>query len=647
MIESAKSLPIDDGEICALLEWQFFEFEGGITHQLKAAPIVCLHGWGARAEVWLPLIAKLRSYADVYTVTLPGFGGQNSHVFDYQNANLLSEIEAGLPDQCHLLGWSLGAMLACELGAKSPKVISVAALACNRRFTANSQWPWAMGIETFQAFVQSFQDKPEKTQRRFLALQCLGDNDSKRCSQLMQTMNAECEDVSTWKSALLLLGDIDLHESIVAMQKQNKKLGFWFGDKDALVPSEAAKQLKASYKSFVDLEVHTLAGVGHVLPLNIDGVLEFELEQFFGSNQNLNRCLQDNAEANDLQLAEAHESSTLNVNQLAVNDERPELGMEGLSFIPVAEPRAPDGVFFLDKQKIAKSFSRAAQQYDSVADIQRRIGHRLIELGRASSKPIAEAGPILDLGCGTGYFTGLLHEKLQMPAGQSDAGDKPDVIGLDLAQGMLSYARDRWARGVDESNNTMPLQWLAADAEALPLTPACIGLLFSSLAIQWCQNTNKLFSEIKRVLKPGGEALIATLGPETLDELRQSWAEVDDFPHVNEFTGKDELLTAIEGAGFANVEFIEESIELEFDSVKQLNYELKTLGAHNMNAGQAGGLLSRKKLKTLLSAYEKHRKLKPVNHEHEYSCEAKPDLRSREESYLPATYQVYYLLLTA
>lgn len=657
MIEAAESLVIDKAEMPVLLDWQFFEFENDKTNKQKAAPIVCLHGWGVGAEVWQLLIATLRSHADVYTVTLPGFGGQSSHVFDYQNENLLMEIERGLPGQCHLLGWSLGGMIACELGAKSPKVISVAALACNKRFAADTQWPWAMGAETFQVFVQNFQDKPEKTRRRFLALQCLGDNDSKRCSQLMQTMNVKCEDIATWKSALLLLGDIDLHESIMTMHSQNKKLGFWFGDQDALVPCEAAKQLKVGYESFVELEIHTLAGVGHILPFDIDGVLGFELSQFFTVDNKHLSYLQGNDEKSCHQLAGAHNKSTLSVKHLAVNDGLPEPGLEGLSFIPSLESKAPKHDFFLDKKKIAKSFSRAAQKYDSVAEIQRRIGYRLIELWADKPKQTSE-GPILDLGCGTGYFTGLLHDKLQLQSGcdennnqmsssESSGSNYQDVIGLDLAEGMLSYARDRWLDDKENSDGKAPLQWLAADAEALPLTQASISLLYSSLAIQWCQKTGKLFSEIKRVLKPGSMALIATLGPETLDELRQSWAEVDDSPHVNEFTPKGEILSAINAAGFSNVEIVEESIELEFASVKELNYELKTLGAHNMNAGQAGGLLSRKKLKILLSAYEKHRKQKPVNHKAELSCESKSDLRPCVESYLPATYQVYYLLLTA
>ena len=79
-----------------------------------------------------------------------------------------------------------------------------------------------------------------------------------------------------------------------------------------------------------------------------------------------------------------------------------------------------------DKQAVAASFSLAAKTYDSVAYLQRQLGHHLLTLS-----PDRLPGPVLDLGCGTGYFLPRLSER-------SDG----TVVALDLATGMLAYAQE-------------------------------------------------------------------------------------------------------------------------------------------------------------------------------------------------------------
>ena len=57
-----------------------------------------------------------------------------------------------------------------------------------------------------------------------------------------------------------------------------------------------------------------------------------------------------------------------------------------------------------DKRQVAVSFSRAASSYDSVAELQRDVGHELI-----ARLPVGLAPQRwLDLGSGTGYFSRVL-----------------------------------------------------------------------------------------------------------------------------------------------------------------------------------------------------------------------------------------------
>jgi malonyl-CoA O-methyltransferase len=238
----------------------------------------------------------------------------------------------------------------------------------------------------------------------------------------------------------------------------------------------------------------------------------------------------------------------------------------------------------LDKKKVAQSFSRAAGTYDSVAQLQRDIGSVLLEKLPADAP---EDIRVLDLGSGTGFFTKQLAQRF--PQAQ--------VIGLDIAEGMLRFAACQ-----------MPSkQWLCADAEALPLADKSVDIIFSSLAIQWCNNLAQLICELARVLKPGGKLYIATLGPETLYELRSAWEQVDNYVHVNQFQPVQNLTAAIAQANLGVRELQQETRRLYYNQLNEFTRELKFLGAHNVNAGKPEGLTGRARLLAFKNAYETFR----------------------------------------
>jgi len=252
-----------------------------------------------------------------------------------------------------------------------------------------------------------------------------------------------------------------------------------------------------------------------------------------------------------------------------------------------------------DKRRVARAFSRAADGYDAAARLQREIAHRLMEW-----LPEQTGSHLLDLGCGTGYAAPHLHTRYP----------RATLLHLDLAHGMLAFARMQ--RPVPGG------QYLCGDAEQLPLADASVDLIWSSLAVQWCERPERLLAELARVLKPGGRCLLATLGPGTLHELRQSWAVVDDDVHVNSFVSLTHLLA--HNRELTPVRQETERRVLRYQRLLQLMHELKALGAHNVNHRRSQGLSSRQRLIRLLDAYE--------------------DWRG-EDGLLPATYEVYYLEL--
>lgn len=252
-----------------------------------------------------------------------------------------------------------------------------------------------------------------------------------------------------------------------------------------------------------------------------------------------------------------------------------------------------------DKRRVAQAFSRAAESYDSVAQLQRDIADRLLQW-----LPEQVEGKLLDLGCGTGYAAPHLHARYP----------RSPLLHLDLAHGMLSFAREQ--RPVADAH------YVCGDAEHLPMADASVELIWSSLAVQWCEQPDRLMTELARVLKPGGRCLLATLGPDTLHELKRAWAAVDDDIHVNSFIPLTQLLQHNTDLQLARCET--EYKVLRYHRLQELMHELKALGAHNVNSRREQGLSSRQRLLGLLDAYEQQR---------------------LNDGTLPATYEVYYLEL--
>ena len=263
----------------------------------------------------------------------------------------------------------------------------------------------------------------------------------------------------------------------------------------------------------------------------------------------------------------------------------------------LSQPCLPGGL--PDKRQVAASFSRAAASYDSVAELQRAVGNELLARLPASIAPRRW----LDVGCGTGYFSRVLGQLL--PASQG--------VALDIAEGMLNHARP--LGGAEH--------FIAGDAERLPLQDASCGLIFSSLAVQWCANFDAVLSEACRVLQPGGVLAFASLCVGTLDELRESWRAADGLVHVNRFRTFEAYQQLCAASDMRVVSLERQPHVLHYPDVRSLTHELKALGAHNLNPGRPGGLTGRARIVALVDAYEQF----------------------RQAQGLPATYQVVYAVL--
>lgn len=263
--------------------------------------------------------------------------------------------------------------------------------------------------------------------------------------------------------------------------------------------------------------------------------------------------------------------------------------------------------FLLDKRRVRRSFDRAAATYDQVAVLQREVCERMAERLQYIK---FEPHTILDAGSGTGYGSRLLRRRYA----------KARLVELDIAPAMLRASRSRqpaWKR---------LLPFLAAqeqvcgDLEALPLRDGSVGMIWSNLAMQWCNDLDAAFAGMWRALESGGLLMFSTFGPDTLKELRQSFGALDGHAHVNRFLDMHDIGDALMRAGFAAPVMDMETVTLTYDDLAGLMRDLKALGAHNANQGRGRGLLGKSAWQRLQQQYE----------------------TLRRDGKLPATYEVVY-----
>ncbi len=254
----------------------------------------------------------------------------------------------------------------------------------------------------------------------------------------------------------------------------------------------------------------------------------------------------------------------------------------------------------LDEREVRRAFGRAAAGYDEAAFLQREVADRLLE--RLEVIRI-EPRRVLDLGCGTGRSAEILKRRFR----------KARVVALDQALPMAARAgaRSRWMRPVDA---------LCADARRLPLASGSVDLVFSSLMLQWVDDRAACFDELRRVLRPGGLLLFTSFGPDTLRELRESWAAANGHAHVHDFDDMHHLGDELVAAGFRDPVMDGETLTVTYDDARQLMRDLKAIGAHNASTGRSRGLTGRDRFQCMLDHYE----------------------RFRADGRLPATWEVVY-----
>lgn len=236
----------------------------------------------------------------------------------------------------------------------------------------------------------------------------------------------------------------------------------------------------------------------------------------------------------------------------------------------------------IDKSAVARCFGKAAASYDQHAALQRLTSDHLLRYIPAGSCQTA-----VDLGCGSGALLPYMASKAK------------HLIAIDISLGMLQHA---------QANTVLPIKhnWLAGDAEALPLQSGSIDLCISNLALQWCNSLEAPLAEIERCLNPGGYVLFSTLVAGSLGEITEAWRGVNESKHVNRFLPEADIQMALRQSGMIIEQFHVQLETMHYASVKDVMQSLKGIGANHVH-DKHSKITTRTELKAFKENYEKQR----------------------------------------
>jgi malonyl-CoA O-methyltransferase len=200
----------------------------------------------------------------------------------------------------------------------------------------------------------------------------------------------------------------------------------------------------------------------------------------------------------------------------------------------------------------------ASASYEQWAGPQLSIASNLI--GRLPGKSCVEA--ILDVGCGTGYLTGLLHEYYP----------EAYILGIDVAPEMVNFCRRRW-------ENIPRLSFLVADAERFD-SRRCFDLVASSFCFQWLCAREQTIGRMAGMLNPGGIFACAMPVAGSLVELHETYQSVlcEKMPGL-EYESSERYVDALAAARLKIIQSSEETIQGRYKRGLHALHAFKGIGA--------------------------------------------------------------------
>jgi malonyl-CoA O-methyltransferase len=269
----------------------------------------------------------------------------------------------------------------------------------------------------------------------------------------------------------------------------------------------------------------------------------------------------------------------------------------------------------IDKQSLMKRFSASALEYDQYAMVQKKMAKRVVKEAIKGGEK-RENLNILEIGCGTGYLTGILLDKLE----------SPNIVALDIAPGMIAESKKKFEKS--------GIEFRCEDIETAKLEEK-YDLIVSNATFQWLNDLESTVAKLIGCLREGGKIVFSTFGEGTFKELYDSFEKASLESGVSSesrlgqtFYSLTELKQVLEESARATdtdcgIEVYEEMEYERFKSAKEFLCSIKKIGANNSNRGLR--LKRPKVIKRMIELYDEN---------------------YRERDGIKASYKCFYTVLT-
>ena len=149
----------------------------------------------------------------------------------------------------------------------------------------------------------------------------------------------------------------------------------------------------------------------------------------------------------------------------------------------------------IDKKLVHDRFAKNLESYNENAKIQKRMAERLLDF-------IKNKNPqrILEIGCGTGFLTKLVNDKISFDTYQA----------LDIVEECQAY--------INQINPK--IEFISDDIEEfLKNDNNKYDLIISNASLQWVNDFERVVNELRARLNPNGELVFSTFGQENFKEI--------------------------------------------------------------------------------------------------------------------------------
>ena len=232
------------------------------------------------------------------------------------------------------------------------------------------------------------------------------------------------------------------------------------------------------------------------------------------------------------------------------------------------------------KDVIKTNFSRYAAYYDAHSTVQDRAGAKLL-----AGLDAEGFGKILDIGCGTGNYTGRLRDKF----------GEAEITAVDISGEMIEIAKHKLPNA--------KINFIVADGETAQFDDS-FDLITSNACFQWFGNMSRAVTNYKKLLNEGGTISFSMFGPQTFCELRESLGQLykkDVTISSSAFIDIDRLSEILE-ENFDSVSIDEQICKETYNSLWDLLSAIKYTGTQGF--GVNGGSISKRQIAQLEQIYK-------------------------------------------